>query len=97
MAREAAWHGPLDTTARVSAAVIGSLPPSVLGCVVLARVMSPLGESAAAATGVLALVPVWTVAMASILLIRSGTRAWSVCLISTFALGGTAWLLGPIP
>lgn len=96
MAREPAWNGRWDTAARLFAAFIGSLPPSVLTCVLLARAM-PLPEPTAITVSALMVLPIWSVAIPATLLWRNGWRAWGACLSMTLLLGAIFAVVGPVP
>jgi hypothetical protein len=75
----------IDGALRVSAALVGTLPPSVLGCAALAAVL-PVSPGAALAMGVLAAIPVWVAAMCAGFLARRGWLLWIVCLAATAVL-----------
>jgi hypothetical protein len=75
----------IDGALRVSGALLGTLPPSVLACAALAAVL-PVSPGAALATGVLITIPVWVAAMCAGFLARRGWLLWIVCLAATAAL-----------
>jgi len=94
--REPTWNGTFDTLARVGAASVGSLPPAVLGGLLLARLL-PVAEATATTTGVLLVVPGWVAMAVGVLLFRSAGRAWAVCVVTSVLLALAAWALGPLP
>ena len=96
MAREPAWGSRLDTAGRVLGAVVGGLVPSVLACVLLARVL-PLPEPSAATLGILLALPLWAVLIAGLFLFRRAWQVWAASVGLVLALGALVWLLGPMP
>jgi hypothetical protein len=85
-ARRSGW-ALFDAALRVSAALVGTLPPSVLlTCVAAAHL--PISRGAALATGILAAIPLWIAAMCLAFIARHGWLVWIVCVAATAAL---AW------
>ncbi|MES2644003.1 MAG: hypothetical protein V4850_31225 [Myxococcota bacterium] len=84
MARESAWNGRVDTTLRILAATVGTLPPTVLGCACLGR-WAPFAEGTAVTFASMAVVPVWVMAATAVFLCRTAGRAWGACLLLTLA------------
>ncbi|MEM7160668.1 MAG: hypothetical protein AAF799_47970 [Myxococcota bacterium] len=94
--REPAWNGRRDTVFRILAATLGSLIPTTLACVLLARIL-PTSPEVATTVGVLLFLPLWVFAMAVVLLLPSAKRAWMWCLLASLGLGGPVLLLGGMP
>jgi hypothetical protein len=84
-------NGP---TLRVAAALVGTLPGSVLAAVCLARFL-PLAEATRATAGLLLAVPFWTAAMSVAFLARSPARAWGSCVLAAAMLAALAYGVPP--
>ncbi|MEO0604894.1 MAG: hypothetical protein AAF211_25910 [Myxococcota bacterium] len=96
MPREPTWNGRWDTIARNGAAIVGTLPPSVLVVSLICRVL-PLDEALAVVVGGLSLPFVWATAVWLLYLVPSALRAWAIVLVSLTGLALATWLLGPMP
>lgn len=81
---------------RVLAALVGTLPPSVLSCAVLARLL-PLSPGWSATLAGLAALPVWATTMTAWFWWRRAATAWLAALVATLVLGSLLWILGPPP
>ena len=75
----------VDLALRISAALVATLPVSLLGSAAFAAVL-PVPGSAAVAVGILAFIPIWLAAMCVCFLARRGWLAWIVCIAATAAL-----------
>lgn len=75
----------LDVALRISAALVATLPVSLLGSAALSAAL-PLSGSAAVAFGILAFIPIWVAAMCACFLARRGWLMWILCLAATAAL-----------
>jgi hypothetical protein len=83
------WRRIADATARVLAALAGTLPVSVLGAICAGR-LAPLSDEARVALAVALAIPLWVLAACALALARSGVRAWLWCGGLSLALGGLA-------
>ncbi|MEM6928033.1 MAG: hypothetical protein AAF602_13965, partial [Myxococcota bacterium] len=77
MARDPTWNGRWDTVGRNLAAIVGTLPPSVLVVSLICRVL-PLEEALAVVVGGLSLPFVWASAVWLLYLVPTALRAWGL-------------------
>ncbi|MEN0067044.1 MAG: hypothetical protein AAGA48_33245 [Myxococcota bacterium] len=96
MPRESTWNGRWDTIGRNVAAIVGTLPPSVLVVSLICRVL-PLEEAMGVVVGGLSLPFVWATAVWLLYLVPTALRAWAIVLISFMGLAFATWFLGPMP
>lgn len=75
----------LDAIVRVSAALLGTLAPSLLATAALAAHL-PIAADLRFAIGFFAFIPLWVTAMTVAFLARSGWRTWALCLGATIVL-----------
>jgi hypothetical protein len=80
----------LNEAARVSAALLGTLPAALLASIVLCRSL-PLREDRRFAVGFLLAIPLWVAGVCTVYLTRSGARAWLACLVAIGLLALAAW------
>jgi hypothetical protein len=72
----------LDVFARIAAAIVGTLPPSLLATSALALYL-PASPSVRFAIAYFAFIPLWLTAMSFTFLIRRGWVACAICAAAT--------------
>lgn len=80
----------LQATLRSSAALLGTLPPSVLASAALSRFL-PLSEPVRFTLGFALAFPLWAGLICWVFLLRRAATAWAVCLGLSLALAACAW------
>ena len=88
-ARRTRRRADRPNTAKVLAALLGTLPASILAAAALAR-FAPAEEPTRLALGYALALPIWIAAMCLVALVRSGRRAWLLCALATAVAGALA-------
>ncbi len=71
-------HRRVDGALRITAALFGTIPGSLLFSVLLARVL-PGDETVRFVVAYMLIIPIAVAAMCAVFLARSGARAWLLC------------------
>jgi hypothetical protein len=75
----------VDTLARITAALVGTIAPALLATAALAAHL-PVAADLRFAIGFFMFVPLWVTAMTLTFLVRSGWTAWAICITASVAL-----------
>lgn len=92
MARSAP-ASPVEGTARVIAATVGSLPIALFGSVCIGRFL-PLAEATRFVVGFTLAIPLWVALMCVLFLSQDAKRTWLLCVAGGLALWSLGYVLG---
>lgn len=80
------------TVGRVLAALLGTLPMTVLAAALMSRAI-PGGGELGFALAYLAAIPLWTLLVCRVLVARTSTRAWTWCVVVSAAFASALYLV----
>ncbi len=80
------------TVGRVLAALLGTLPVTVLAAALISRAL-PAGGELGFALAYFATIPLWTFLVCRVLVARTSTRAWTWCVVVSVAFASALYLV----